>query len=303
MANLIGAGPVNVDSWFQEHRAEFSPPVCNRLMHKNQLTIMFVGGPNTRKDFHIDQSSEFFFQMRGNMELPTIQNGQRKLVKIRQGQVFLLPSRVQHSPQRIEEGSLGLVIERRRDEGEFDGLRYFVDFDRCDEILWERYFHCADLGQDLVPVVKAFMSSEERASGRPTGANIVTNPATKADTTTQVPDPFSLADWINAHRTQLETDQSPISLFGASHPDKEFGIVVCGPGRDSGRQPPELERWIYNIEGEASVTVDGQSEHALSCGSCLVVGGGQEFLIKRRSGCVQLIVTQDPTGSQRTTAA
>lgn len=48
------------------------------------------------------------------MELPTIQRGKRKLVKINEGQVFLLKSRVPHSPQRPEAGSLGLVIERSR---------------------------------------------------------------------------------------------------------------------------------------------------------------------------------------------
>lgn len=65
---------------------------------------MFVGGPNTRTDFHLDLGSEFFFQFSGNMELPTVQRGVRKLVKIREGDVFLLPSRIPHSPQRPEEG-------------------------------------------------------------------------------------------------------------------------------------------------------------------------------------------------------
>ncbi|CAJ1383215.1 unnamed protein product [Effrenium voratum] len=36
------------------------------------------------------------------MELPTVQKGQRKLVKIKEGQVFCLPSRIPHSPQRPE---------------------------------------------------------------------------------------------------------------------------------------------------------------------------------------------------------
>ena len=52
--------------------------------------------------------------MRGNMELPTIQRGKRKVVKIREGEVFCLPSCIPHSPQRPETGSLGLVIERER---------------------------------------------------------------------------------------------------------------------------------------------------------------------------------------------
>ena len=84
---------------------------------------MFVGGPNTRTDFHLDLGSEFFFQMKGNMELPTLQHGERKLVRIREGDVFLLPSRIPHSPQRTEAGSFGLVVERSRRDDELDGLR------------------------------------------------------------------------------------------------------------------------------------------------------------------------------------
>ena len=51
--------------------------------------------------------SEFFFQFKGNMQLPTVQKGKRKLVTIGEGQVFLLPSRIPHSPQRTDAGSLG----------------------------------------------------------------------------------------------------------------------------------------------------------------------------------------------------
>ena len=45
----------HVESWAEQHKAEFAPPVCNKLMHRDQLTVMFVGGPNTRTDFHLDQ--------------------------------------------------------------------------------------------------------------------------------------------------------------------------------------------------------------------------------------------------------
>ena len=90
----------NIPAWYEANKALFSPPICNKLMHKKQLTVMFVGGPNTRTDFHLDHGSEFFYQLRGDMELPTIQGGKRKLVTIKEGEIFCLPSRVAHSPQR-----------------------------------------------------------------------------------------------------------------------------------------------------------------------------------------------------------
>ena len=119
----------HLDTWYEANRELFSPPVCNKLMHKRQLSVMFVGGPNTRTDFHLEHGSEFFWMVRGSMELPTIQQGQRKVVRINQGEVYLLPSRIPHSPQRPEANSLGLVIERERYQNELDGLRWYTNFD------------------------------------------------------------------------------------------------------------------------------------------------------------------------------
>ena len=41
------------------------------------------------------------------MSLPIYEKGERKEVHIKQGQMFLLPGRIPHSPQRPEDGSLG----------------------------------------------------------------------------------------------------------------------------------------------------------------------------------------------------
>ena len=112
--------------------------------------------------------------MKGDMQLPTIQQGKRKVVDIKQGQVFLLPSRIPHSPQR-QVDTFGLVCERKRyppppflppnghplakpagvgssAPEEVDGLRWYRDFTAPADVLWERFFHCGDLERDLVPV-------------------------------------------------------------------------------------------------------------------------------------------------------
>ena len=47
---------------------------------------------------------------------------------------FLLPGRVPHAPQRPVEGSFGLVVERKRSPHELDGLRWYTDFETCDEV-------------------------------------------------------------------------------------------------------------------------------------------------------------------------
>ena len=56
-------GPVAIEAWAEAHKTSFKPPICNKLMHKGQLSVMFVGGPNTRTDFHVEEGSELFLQV------------------------------------------------------------------------------------------------------------------------------------------------------------------------------------------------------------------------------------------------
>lgn len=287
----------HVKEWHEENKGTFKPPVCNKLMHKDQLTVMFVGGPNTRTDFHLDEGSEFFYQMQGNIELPTIQCGKRKLVKIGQGQVFLLPSRVPHSPQRPEEGSFGLVVERRRGEGEKDGLRWYTDFDKCDQILYENFFHCGDLGRDLVPVVKAYKESEECRTSVP-GDNVLaeTDRPVRQDTTTEVPPPFLLSDFLVANEAKLASGEA-LKLFGEDHPDKEFCIMIVGGASEQRACTWRHETWLYQLRGSARVTTeDGALD--LDEGCCVVVKPDVRYDVMREDGSIGMVVTQDPEGNK-----
>eukprot|EP00656_Telonema_subtile_P029470 TRINITY_DN32603_c0_g1_i2.p1 TRINITY_DN32603_c0_g1~~TRINITY_DN32603_c0_g1_i2.p1 ORF type:complete len:327 (+),score=70.09 TRINITY_DN32603_c0_g1_i2:59-1039(+) len=295
MACPVLTNPTNVDAWFEENKALFSPPVCNKLMHKVQLNVMFVGGPNSRTDFHLDLGSEFFFQLKGNMELPTIQKGERKLVKICEGQVYLLPSRIPHSPQRPEEGSFGLVIEREREENEVDGLRWYTDFEKCDTVLYEKYFECHDLGKDLVPVVKEYKASTECLTNTPSASSVVEHPPFPQDTETEVPEPFNLQDWVAANEEALAAGAS-LNLF-EGHPDNEFRVLVIGGGSAQSEQF-EYETWFYQLRGSAAMTVAGDSVE-LSEGSCYIVPAGVPYEVQRPEGSLGLVVTQDPRGNRQ----
>ena len=81
----------NVNEWLNEHKNSFKPPICNKLMYSKQLKVMWIGGPNERKDFHIDCGEEFFYQLKGNITLPTYQNGKRKIVAINEG-IYIIVS-------------------------------------------------------------------------------------------------------------------------------------------------------------------------------------------------------------------
>lgn len=43
---------------------------------------------------------KFFYQLKGDMCLKVIECGRKKSIHIRQGEAFLLPARIPHSPQR-----------------------------------------------------------------------------------------------------------------------------------------------------------------------------------------------------------
>ena len=220
----------HLETWIRENEASFAPPVMNKLMHRDQLSIMFVGGPNRREDFHLEEGSEFFYQLRGSMELPTVQAGRRTLVTIREGDVYLLPSRIPHSPQR-KVGTFGLVIERKREPQELDGLRWYTDFEAPQKVLWDKFFYCDDLERDLVPVVKQYKGSAEAQDH--VARDHVTPPAERPweiDTEMAVPEPFDLAPWIDQHRSELveQAEGASLSLFGDAHPDREFSVTVVG---------------------------------------------------------------------------
>ena len=114
----------NFVEWVKENEHLLKPPVNNRMMYAgDDFIVMVVGGPNQRTDFHVDPYEEWFYQVRGNMHVNVVEDGTPKTVHIREGEVWLLPGNLPHSPQRPEAGSAGIVIERIRKEGTLEKFR------------------------------------------------------------------------------------------------------------------------------------------------------------------------------------
>ncbi len=117
--------PINFKEWIDDNRSLLKPPVGNQVVYEDtEFIIMVVGGPNTRKDFHVDVGEEFFYQLEGDMLLKIIDDNRVKDVKIKEGHIFLLPPNIPHSPQRFK-NTVGLVVERRRNKGELDGFQWY----------------------------------------------------------------------------------------------------------------------------------------------------------------------------------
>ncbi len=150
--------PFDFKNWIDEHRHLLKPPVGNKIVYEDaDFIVMVVGGPNARKDYHFNEGEEFFYQLEGDIVVKIQEEGKAVDVPIKEGEIFLLPPRIPHSPNRSE-NSIGLVIEQKRREGEQDGLLWFCE--NCNHKLFESYFKLDSIVKDFLPVFKQFYGSE-----------------------------------------------------------------------------------------------------------------------------------------------
>jgi len=157
--SLLHGLPLNFADWIEQHRERLRPPVGNQQIWQNSdFIVTVVGGPNQRSDFHDDPLEEFFYQLQGDAELLICDNGRFERVPLRQGDVFLLPPHVRHSPQRPVPGSLGLVIERARPVGELDGFEWYCG--SCGSLVYRAQCQLASIVDDLPKIFAGFYDAE-----------------------------------------------------------------------------------------------------------------------------------------------
>ncbi len=153
--------PFNVLKWAEENRHLLQPPVGNKQIYldNEDYIVMMVGGPNGRKDYHWEDGEELFYQLQGDISVKIINDdGKPETIHIREGEMFLLPPRIPHSPQRPA-NTVGIVIERYRNPGEVDKLMWFCE--NCNHKLYEAGFPLKDIGTQIKAAIQEFMASEE----------------------------------------------------------------------------------------------------------------------------------------------
>ena len=159
----------NFRQWIDENRHLLKPPVGNKrlfrdgpyrddALRQSELIIMVVGGPNARKDYHVDPGEEFFYQLEGDMVVKTVQEGRVVDLPIREGEVLLLPGGIPHSPQR-RANTVGLVIERERRPGERDGFQWYCE--NCGNKLHEEFIELTDIETQMPPLFDRFYASQK----------------------------------------------------------------------------------------------------------------------------------------------
>lgn len=152
--------PFNLQRWIDDNRDLLKPPVSNKNLYveSGDYIVMIVGGPNARKDYHYNETEELFYQLQGEITVRIQEDGQAVDIVIEEGDMYLHPAKVPHSPIRGE-NTIGLVIERKRNSEMDDGLMWFCD--QCNNKLHETYFYLTNVEKDFQPRFKEFYASKD----------------------------------------------------------------------------------------------------------------------------------------------
>ncbi len=159
--------PFNLQQWIKENGDSFRPTGGSKTVFKDSQLMIFVSaGPNTRGDFHVTDSPEFFYQLEGGIVIEYIEDGKRLKSRVQEGEVALMPGMVPHSPQRPA-GTLGLVIERIRRPDDSDGFHWYCN--NCDAKLYEVAKWDGKVLRDSQELTREFESNEQHRTCKKCG--------------------------------------------------------------------------------------------------------------------------------------
>ena len=162
MSQLNYGRPINLPKWLADNAHRLQPPVSNQQIWINSdLICTVVGGPNQRTDFHDDPYEEYFHQFRGNASVLVLDRGKVEQIDLNEGDVFLLPAHVRHSPQRPQAGSLCTVIERSRPVGIIDAFEWYCA--HCVTLVHRAELQLQNIVTDLPRVFGQFYDSDDAA--------------------------------------------------------------------------------------------------------------------------------------------
>ncbi len=163
------ASPFSFKKWIDENRHLLKPPVGNKVVYKpdQDFIVMVVGGPNSRKDYHYNETEEFFFQLEGDIQVKIQEDGKPRVIDIREGEIFMLPARVPHSPQRGP-NTVGLVMEVQRRSGMTDRLQWYCE--KCNNLLHESTLELKDIETELKSAMEQYYASADLRTCKVCGA-------------------------------------------------------------------------------------------------------------------------------------
>ena len=168
---------INLDNWIDEHRDKFKPPVSNQYLYDGRdFFVMVIKGPNARNDFHLVDSEEYFYQLKGDIKV-RIREGE-KIVDhlVREGETFFIPPNVPHAPVRPPD-TLGVVVERRRPPGEHEHVIFYCE--KCGAVVEDIDFDCGDIVQHFSQAMLDFWNDDVRRTCKKCGTKVAQPEPTK----------------------------------------------------------------------------------------------------------------------------
>lgn len=151
--------PINIMQWVEKHRDELKPPVSNKYLYDGaDFFVMVIAGPNARNDFHVTNSEEYFYQVKGDIVVRIREDGVIKDMVVREGETFFIPANVPHSPTRPPD-TIGVVVERVRPAGETEHLQFYCD--NCHALVHDLEFDCADIVNHFSRAMKEFWNDAD----------------------------------------------------------------------------------------------------------------------------------------------
>lgn len=167
--------PIDIRRWVEEHRDELKPPVGNKYLYDGEdFFVMVIAGPNARNDFHMTDSEEYFFQLKGDIVVTIRDADGLRHVPIREGETFFIPGGIPHSPQRPPD-TIGVVVERRRPVGEIEHLQFYCP--KCSELVYDKAFDCDDIVEHFARAMEEFWADPELSTCGSCGERIGKAPA------------------------------------------------------------------------------------------------------------------------------
>lgn len=152
--------PINLMQWIAANKDSFKPPVSNKYLYSGRdFFVMVIAGPNARNDFHLVNSEEYFYQLKGDIIVRTRVGDQIVDHHVREGETFFIPPNVPHCPMRPP-NTLGVVVEKTRHAGEKEHILFYCE--GCGHMVQDILFDCRDIVDHFRDTMEAFWKDDAR---------------------------------------------------------------------------------------------------------------------------------------------
>ena len=120
-----------------------------KVLWQEPESLAFVArGREYRSEFHINDSDEFTYMIKGTMNLHyRTPEGKEEICVIPEGSTNFMPGNTPHSP-RFPPDAFALITERGRRDGEVDRFQWFCP--SCDRLLHEESAVVENYSKDYV---------------------------------------------------------------------------------------------------------------------------------------------------------